>query len=70
MSVILNAPAVFRFTGSARPEAHKYAAGLMGIDVSQIADEEAGEVLAQATIDIYEADGYAQRIERSRLYRR
>jgi hydroxyacid-oxoacid transhydrogenase len=57
MSVILNAPAVFRFTGSARPEAHKYAAGLMGVDVSQVADEEAGEVLAQATIDIMKQTG-------------
>ncbi len=57
MSVILNAPAVFRFTGPARPEAHKYAAGLMGIDISKVADEEAGEVLAQATIDIMKQTG-------------
>lgn len=57
MSVILNAPAVFRFTGPARPEAHKYAAGLMGMDVSQVANEEAGEVLAQATIDIMKQTG-------------
>ncbi|UCC54153.1 MAG: iron-containing alcohol dehydrogenase [Anaerolineaceae bacterium] len=57
MSVILNAPAVFRFTGSARPEAHKYAAGLMGVDTAKVADEEAGEVLAQATIDIMKQTG-------------
>jgi hydroxyacid-oxoacid transhydrogenase len=57
MSVILNAPAVFRFTGPARPEAHKYAAGLMGVDVSDVADEEAGEVLAQATIEIMKQTG-------------
>jgi hydroxyacid-oxoacid transhydrogenase len=57
MSVILNAPAVFRFTGPARPEAHKYAAGLMGVDVSDVADEEAGEVLAQATIAIMKQTG-------------
>ncbi len=57
MSVILNAPAVFRFTGPARPEAHKYAAGLMGVDTSKVADEEAGEVLAQATIEIMKKSG-------------
>lgn len=57
MSVILNAPAVFRFTGPARPQAHKYAAGLMGMDISNVADEEAGEVLAQATIDIMKQTG-------------
>jgi hydroxyacid-oxoacid transhydrogenase len=57
MSVILNAPAVFRFTGPARPEAHKYAAGLMGVDVSGVADEEAGEVLAQATVEIMKQTG-------------
>lgn len=57
MSVILNAPAVFRFTGPARPAAHKYAAGLMGWDVSKVSDEDAGEVLAQATIDIMKKTG-------------
>ena len=57
MSVILNAPAVFRFTGPARPGAHKYAAGLMGIDVSEVADEEAGEVLAEATVNIMKQTG-------------
>ena len=57
MSVILNAPAVFRFTGPSRPAAHKYAAGLMGVDVSKTADEEAGEALAQATIDIMKQTG-------------
>ena len=57
MSVILNAPAVFRFTGSARPNAHKYAASLMGVDVANVPDEEAGEVLAQATIEMIKKTG-------------
>jgi hydroxyacid-oxoacid transhydrogenase len=52
MSVVLNAPAVFRFTAPVNPERHLYAAGLMGIDVSEVAPEEAGEVLAQAFIDL------------------
>jgi hydroxyacid-oxoacid transhydrogenase len=52
MSVILNAPAVFRFTASANPERHLYAASLMGVDVAKAKPEEAGELLAQAIIDL------------------
>ncbi len=33
-------------------ERHLYAAGLMGVDVSEVAPEEAGEVLAQAFINL------------------
>ena len=50
MSVILNAPAVFRFTAAANPERHLYAAGLMGVDVSQAKPEDAGDLLADAII--------------------
>ena len=52
MSVILNAPAVFRFTGSANPKAHLRAAALMGVDILDIPESEAGNVLAEAFIDI------------------
>ena len=52
MSVILNAPAVFRFTASANPERHLYAAGLMGVDVSGARPEEAGDLLANAIIQL------------------
>ncbi len=52
MSVILNAPAVFRFTAPANPERHLYAAKLMGRDVSEASPEEAGELLAGAIIDL------------------
>ncbi len=57
MSVILNAPAVFRFTGSVNPERHLYAAQLMGADVADAAPEDAGEILAQAIIRMMQATG-------------
>jgi hydroxyacid-oxoacid transhydrogenase len=52
MSVILNAPAVFRWTARVNPERHLYAASLMGVDVSGAAPEDAGEILASAIIDL------------------
>jgi hydroxyacid-oxoacid transhydrogenase len=50
MSVILNAPAVFRFTAAANPARHLYAASLMGVDVAQASPEDAGDLLAGAII--------------------
>ncbi len=52
MSVILNAPAVFRFTAVASPERHKWASALLGYPLDTNDPEEIGEGLAQATIDI------------------
>jgi hydroxyacid-oxoacid transhydrogenase len=52
MAVVLNAPAVFRFTAPANPEIHLYAAKLMGVDVSDAKPEDAGEILAGAVIDL------------------
>jgi hydroxyacid-oxoacid transhydrogenase len=46
MSVIVNAPAVFRYTASACPDRHLVVAGWLGADISRVAAEEAGEVLA------------------------
>ena len=45
-SVILNAPAVFRFTASANPERHLHAAAALGADVTRVKASDAGKVLA------------------------
>ena len=52
MSVILNAPAVFRFTAPANPGRHLYAASLMGVNVADASPEDAGELLACEIIDL------------------
>ena len=50
LSVILNAPAVFRWTASADPRRHLEAARLMGADVESAEQSDAGEILAQEII--------------------
>jgi len=46
VSVILNAPAVFRFTAPANPARHLEAAAALGAGVTGVRDEGAGQVLA------------------------
>jgi hydroxyacid-oxoacid transhydrogenase len=57
MAVVLNAPAVFRFTASANPELHLYAAKLMGKDISDAKPEDAGEILAGAIVELMQNVG-------------
>lgn len=57
MSVILNAPAVFRFTAPANPARHLEAVRLMGIAVSSVHEQDAGETLAQAIIELMKKTG-------------
>ena len=52
MSVILNAPAVFRFTASTSFERHLQAAKMMGLDTRGASAEDAGDILAEGIIDL------------------
>jgi hydroxyacid-oxoacid transhydrogenase len=57
MSVILNAPAVFRFTAQVNPQRHLQAARMMGVDTSDAREEDAGELLACAIIEVMQQTG-------------
>jgi alcohol dehydrogenase class IV len=57
MSVILNAPSVFRYTASACPERHMEAAQLLGADTRDAGMDDAGEVLARQIIELMKATG-------------
>lgn len=57
MAVILNAPAVFRFTAPSNPARHLEAAHLIGADVSGAGRDDAGEVLVARIIELMRATG-------------
>ncbi|RKG75971.1 hydroxyacid-oxoacid transhydrogenase [Corallococcus terminator] len=57
MAVIVNAPAVFRYTASASPERHLEAAGHLGADVRDATPADAGEVLAGRLVHVMRAVG-------------
>jgi len=52
ISVILNAPAVFRSVASACPDRHLRAAAAFGADVRNVPEERAGELLADRVIEL------------------
>jgi hydroxyacid-oxoacid transhydrogenase len=57
MAVILNAPAVFRFTAPANPALHLEAARLMGVDIRGASPADAGDLLAGRLVEILRAVG-------------
>ncbi|MCW5591902.1 MAG: iron-containing alcohol dehydrogenase [Burkholderiales bacterium] len=55
MSVVVNAPSVFRFTACACPDRHIAAAGWLGADTRGASDDDAGEVIANQLIAMMKA---------------
>jgi hydroxyacid-oxoacid transhydrogenase len=51
MSVILNAPAVFRYTAISCPQRHLDAAAILGADTSRARLQDAGQILSEQIID-------------------
>ena len=51
MAVIVNAPAVFRFTAPACPERHLHAASVLGADTAGVGLDAAGQVLAARIVE-------------------
>ena len=52
IAVIVNAPSVFRYTGSASPQRHLHAAEILGADIGGVGLEQAGEILAVRLIEL------------------
>jgi hydroxyacid-oxoacid transhydrogenase len=63
MSVILNTPAVVRFTHESSPERHLRAAEALGADVRDAAPSEAGEVLRERVVHFMRALGMPNGLE-------
>ncbi|MCB2216080.1 hydroxyacid-oxoacid transhydrogenase [Desulfofustis glycolicus] len=53
ISVAINAPSVFRFTGPSNPKRHMEAAVALGADTIGVREEEAGELLADTMIGYF-----------------
>ena len=55
ISVIVTAPAIFRYTAEAAPERHLQGAAFLAADARGAANEDAGEVLAKRLIELMKA---------------
>ena len=58
MSVILNAPSVYRFTACACPDRHLHGADCLGADTRGAAAADAGEILAGRIVEMMQATAF------------
>lgn len=63
LSVVINAPAAFRFTGESNPERHARAAQALGVDIQAISLKDAGDFLAERLIEMMRATGIPNGLE-------
>ncbi len=57
MAVVLNAPAVFRFTASACPDRHLDAAEALGVDITNAKPGDAGRILSECVMEYMQSLG-------------
>ena len=57
ISVVVNAPAAFRYTGHTNPERHARAAAALGVDFQAISLKDAGDFLADKLVEMMQITG-------------
>ena len=55
ISVVVSAPAIFKYQAEAAPQRHIEAAGYLGVNTNDVQEQEAGEVVANRLIELMKA---------------
>lgn len=54
--MVVTAPAVFKFTAKSNPDRHRFAALLLGVDISNLKDADVGTALADGLLSFRSPD--------------